>query len=452
VDLLFISDQDEASKAEAGWETKLASGVLRYHGDKGAESYSLEMGAEATLLTTRGDKSGRGAEYSALELFDGKLLTMCDRTGNCDEIAITDDGGLTIRPLTDASGSEVRFRMGDGAKDKPLKVEWATPKDGKLFVGSTGKERTDDDGNVVHEGEMWCKWLSPTTYSIEHVDTRPMYSALRAAAECEQGAGYMIHEGGRWSDIHGCWFFMPRKLSREPYDEVKDAAKCVNLMLACTEPPAADGSNVAMQECLDFRELRGCSDFLFVPGSSECHLFVTRTEESLDGVLATYATVIDLQANVLMSERVIGQSRKFEGVALVTPPFVDAVCKSGSKAPPPPAEEAAPLDREAKLREIFTAADFNTDGNISVEEFKALAASQSSIALSMQEAVFGMVDANSDGTLSIDEFVKFNLLSGAAVDDATFLKQADAWLELAKTRAAEPAAEPEAASSPEPEP
>jgi soluble calcium-activated nucleotidase 1 len=86
-----------------------------------------------------------------------------------------------------------------------------------------------------------------------------MYSALRAAAECEQGAGYMIHEGGRWSDIHGCWFFMPRKLSREPYDEVKDAAKCVNLMLACTEPPAADGSNVAMQECLDFRELRGCS-------------------------------------------------------------------------------------------------------------------------------------------------------------------------------------------------
>ena len=27
-------------------------------------------------------------------------------------------------------------------------------KDGKLFVGSTGKERTDDDGNVVHEGAL----------------------------------------------------------------------------------------------------------------------------------------------------------------------------------------------------------------------------------------------------------------------------------------------------------
>jgi len=92
------------------------------------------------------------------------------------------------------------------------------------------------------------------------------------------------------------------------------------------------------------------------------------------------------------------------------------------------------LDREAKLREIFTATDFNTDGSISVEEFKALAASQSSMALSMQETVFGMVDANSDGALSIDEFVKFNLETGAAMDDATFLEQAEAWLSLAKTR------------------
>ena len=49
-------------------------------------------------------------------------------------------------------------------------------------------------------------------------------------------------------------------------------------------------------------------------------------------------------------------------------------------------------------REIFTATDFNTDGSISVDEFKALAASQSDSALSMQEAVFGMVDADANGT------------------------------------------------------
>ena len=63
------------------------------------------------------------------------------------------------------------------------------------------------------------------------VDWRPMYNALRAAAICPPGAGYMIHEGARWSDVHKKWFFLPRKASRQPYDEVKDTTKCINLMM-----------------------------------------------------------------------------------------------------------------------------------------------------------------------------------------------------------------------------
>jgi hypothetical protein len=45
----------------------------------------------------------------------------------------------------------------------------------------------DDDGNVVHEGEMWVKYLDPKNFEIEHVDWRPMYNMLRAAAQCPQG-------------------------------------------------------------------------------------------------------------------------------------------------------------------------------------------------------------------------------------------------------------------------
>ena len=43
---------------------------------------------------------------------------------------------------------------------RPLIASDSDAQDGVLFVGSTGKERTDDDGNIVHEGEMWCKKLS----------------------------------------------------------------------------------------------------------------------------------------------------------------------------------------------------------------------------------------------------------------------------------------------------
>lgn len=321
----MIADQDEASMAEAGaWESKLAYGKLVYKGDKGDASYALEITGEATITTTRGDKSGRGAEYSALEVFDGKLLTMDDRTGNIDELVPKEGGGFDVKPLVDSEGKEVSLKLGDGKKDKPLKIEWATQKGGKLVIGSTGKERTDDDSKVVHHGEMWVKTLEPGTFKVTDMDGTPAYNGLRAAgkvgpapAEGELSQGYMIHESSRWSDEHGKWFFMPRKASRESYEEEKDTKKCVNLMLAAPEKTPEDGSGVIVQPYLGFMELRGCSDFLLVPGTKDCHFFITRTEESLDNMITTYSSVIDITGKVLMKESVIGQNRKFEGAAWV---------------------------------------------------------------------------------------------------------------------------------------
>lgn len=77
----LIADQDEASHiSEKVWESYLAYGKLKYLGDLGESSYALEMSGEAPVDTNRGDKSNRGAEYSALEVFGGKLLTFCDRS------------------------------------------------------------------------------------------------------------------------------------------------------------------------------------------------------------------------------------------------------------------------------------------------------------------------------------------------------------------------------------
>ena len=168
------------------------------------------------------DKSDRGAEYSLLELFGGKLVTACDRTGNLDEIVPNPDFGTvegaakyTIAPVKDASGERIKLLLGDGKKPKPLKCEWSTIKDGKLVIGSTGKERTDDDGNVVHQGEMWCKTFDEN-WAVTHEDWIAKYGALRGPTKCPHGAGFMIHEGARWSDVPKKWFFIPRKLSREP--------------------------------------------------------------------------------------------------------------------------------------------------------------------------------------------------------------------------------------------
>ena len=316
--IALVADQDEASAGPEGYTSYLKYGKLVYYGKKGAASYGIELPGENPIRTGRGDKAGRGAEYSALEVFAGRLITADDRTGNLDEIAPCGDGfAFRVQPLEDKKGEEMALMMGDGTKKKPLKCEWSTQKGGKMLIGSTGKERTDDDGNVVHEGEMWVKSISPDTMEIEHLDWRDMYGGLRAAAICPHGAGYMIHEGARWSDVHKKWFFLPRKMSRAPYDEVIDAGKCVNLMLAAPEAGDKSGDSVIMQPYLTKSDQRGCSDFLFVPGTNDSHIFMLRTEESLDNVVSTYASVIDLQANVLMEETQIATERKFEGAAWV---------------------------------------------------------------------------------------------------------------------------------------
>ena len=303
------------------WHSMFWYGRLVYEGDRGECSYRILRDGEHEFHIDRGDSSKRGAEYSAIEVFDGKIITFCDRTGNCDELHLSLDrfSGKTVvtsAPVMDSSGNRVCISMGDGSKCKPLKVEWTTQKNGKLIIGSTGKERTDDDGNVVHEGEMWIKVMEPGSYQISHIDARHHYRSLRDAA---QGARYMIHESGRWSDYHKRWFFLPRKMSREPYDEIIDRSKCVNLMFTLPEPPLTTPlapHEIGMQDILGCTGgKRGCSDFLFIPGTHDCHIFILRTEETIEDEINTYASVIDLEGRTLMAECLVGKNRKFEGAA-----------------------------------------------------------------------------------------------------------------------------------------
>ena len=112
-------------------------------------------------------------------------------------------------------------------------------------------------------------------------------------------------------------------------------------MLAMPE----DGSEVLMQPYLTKSDVRGCSDFLFVPGTNDTHIFMLRTEESMDGTVNTYGSVIDLTARVLMEEVLVGTERKFEGCAWVGGfgPFpVSGPAEGMVIKPPPMATEPTP--------------------------------------------------------------------------------------------------------------
>ena len=90
--LAMVADQDEASADAEGYTSYLAFGKLVYNGQKGEGSYSIDLPGEQPIRTKRGDKAGRGAEYSALEIFAARMITADDRTGNLDEIVQCGDG------------------------------------------------------------------------------------------------------------------------------------------------------------------------------------------------------------------------------------------------------------------------------------------------------------------------------------------------------------------------
>ena len=344
-------------KEKKRYTTVFATASLTYLGEGPGPRYAFAL-TEDVLVSVGSraddhDKDHRGAEfaaesgsggpppdrmrrYSLLEWFGGKLVTACDRTGNVDEIVVNPDpragdvagSKYVIRPVVGPDGHRVRLTLDGIKKTKGLKTEWSTIKDGALLIGSTGKERTDDDGNVVHRGEMWVKALD-ATWAVEPRDWSARYDALRAAAKCPRGAGYMIHEAGRWSDVHGKWLFFPRKLSRQPYDEVVDEAKCCNLMLCCDD--AFDAATTIAKPALTFLPLRGCSDFVYVPGTNDSHLFVIRTEETIDGDVGTFCSVIDVAGTVLMPEVLFGKGRKFEGCCVIDA-FLDAAAAAAAAA------------------------------------------------------------------------------------------------------------------------
>jgi len=82
------------------------------------------------------------------------LLTVGDHTGLVYEIVYNEEEegeiSLNMAPKYVIAGR-------DGLLDKPMKLEWATVKDGTMVVGSVGREyTTSTDGNIF---DMWVVFI-----------------------------------------------------------------------------------------------------------------------------------------------------------------------------------------------------------------------------------------------------------------------------------------------------
>jgi len=284
---------DKSSKIpnQEVWTSKFVQGNLKRGSDG---TYSIEWSQE-TQLTSRFNEGGRGMELSELSFFNSKLYSVDDRTGILYDVSHS----ISIPSFI--------LMDGNGDKDKGLKGEWSTVKDGKLYVGSIGKEWVAD-GVIKNTDPMWVKVIDRLGH-IEHLYWKPTYDKLRMSTETTY-PGYLLHEAVSWNPVNRKWYFLPRRVSKEEYDEALDEERCSNIMLIADE----DFQHVTVKEIGPFNKLRGFSSFKFIP-MREDEIVALKTQEKDETI--TFITVLNIKTGeVLMPETKIGNV-KYEGIEFI---------------------------------------------------------------------------------------------------------------------------------------
>ena len=312
-----VTDLDELSKVEGEnkptFRSVLLPGILSSNKDeKGKVTYRMEMGTPRELITKH-NEAGRGAEFSELTLYQNRLYTFDDRTGDVFEI------------LNKADGQESfvvpRFVIteGDGETDKGMKWEWATVKNGELVMGSMGKAYTDSAGNVMNRNNLYVSILN-SRGELRREDWSKRYDVVRQAVNA-MDPGYVIIEACLWSDYWRKWIFLPRRISQEMYNDIKDEHKGSNKLIMVDERFTKTSVVTIAMESMD--SLKGFSSFAFVPGTKDRHAIALRSVEegcADDGECKqrSYCLVFDVKTGEVLSPEIEFEGgMKFEGIEFV---------------------------------------------------------------------------------------------------------------------------------------
>ena len=155
----MVSDLDTDSKVankSNTWHSIFKRGTFTW--DSVKEEAQINW-ADETEIKGNTATGGRGLELSELVTFDGRLLTVDDRTGIVYQIHNYAPSKSGIKLSAWAIMSD-----GPGNESKGFKAEWATVKDQHLYVGGLGKEWTTSEGQLVNFNPMWIKRISPKVH------------------------------------------------------------------------------------------------------------------------------------------------------------------------------------------------------------------------------------------------------------------------------------------------
>ncbi|CAF0703078.1 unnamed protein product, partial [Brachionus calyciflorus] len=300
--LLAIADLDTSSKIE-GKETKFVSFLLkgRLILNDDLRNAEIEFDHEPSELSTQYSYGDRGMELSELIVFNGKLYSCDDRTGIIYEIHADRNMAIPWVILVDGDGKNT---------SKGFKCEWMTVKNRKLFVGGLGKEWTTSKGVLVNHNPQWVKVVGHLG-DVSHVDWVENYNKIRSEGGYSY-PGYMVFESCAWSRNENKWYFLPRRASKESYDEKLDEQRATNLMISADE----NFEKISYKSIGTIVPIRGYSSFKFVPETNERLIIALKSEED-NGSTRTYVTLFDVSGLILIQDKLISDKLKYEGIEFV---------------------------------------------------------------------------------------------------------------------------------------
>lgn len=296
--ICVIADPDKKSRNEDQYYSNLLFGSLIINDVD--ETAKISFLQKSENIKSGYSISGRGMELSDIIVFDGNVLTVDDRTGIVFKIHQTVSGHKMIpwQILSD----------GDGLNEKGFKAEWMTVKDNYLYVGGLGKEWADSHGKIYHRNPEFIKKIS-FTGTVEHINWEDNFKKLRAATGYEYPA-YLLHESANWSPYYNEWFFLPRRTSKEPYDEVLDENRGGNLLIRAN----SDFSAFSTLNIGELRSSRGFSAFRFLPGFNDKYIVALKTAEDPETkVMKSFVSVFTVDGKILLDDQVVGDD-KYEGI------------------------------------------------------------------------------------------------------------------------------------------
>lgn len=296
--IVVIADPDKASRNEDQYYSNLIYGSLIL--DDYDETAKVTFPTKPENIKSGYSLSGRGMELSDIIVFDGNVLTVDDRTGIVFKVTPTHKM-VPWQILSD----------GDGLNEKGFKAEWMTVKDNYLYVGGLGKEWADSHGKVYHRNPEYIKKIH-FSGAMEHINWRDNFDKLREATGYSYPA-YLLHESCNWSPYYKQWMFLPRRTSKEQYDEVLDEQRGGNLLIRAN----ADFSQISATPIGELRPSRGFSAFRFIPGFNDRYIVALKTAENPETKkMKTFVTVFTVEGKVLLDDQFIGDD-KYEGIDFV---------------------------------------------------------------------------------------------------------------------------------------